>query len=335
MVRKLSDSVADKGPTPMQTGLDNIRIRSQNPRTSRVPVRLGDSPSLVVGNGRDFKGVLEQIGVEPAKIGARGQKVSDAKLLGLAIAARETAIVPVSGFRVGAAAVTKDGRIIQGANREVSDRLCIGTCAETHVAFNLRDAELDTILIVSDSDECIAPCGACRQTLNEVASADARVVMANDKGDTKITTVGALLPKVDGELAQTAIEPFRAGITGAERLFAKATNGGRAGVQRSGVAIVDQDGTLHGGATRKGTGVHSLAAQMALDTRFMSDSESPVAYVVYAGEGKDGGFAQPSGRERQELAQLPKDTKVLLWDVIQKKAAASTVGELLPAGYSR
>ncbi len=92
----------------------------------------------------------------------------------LAVAAREAAAhayCPYSGFRVGAAVLDDDGRIFRGCNVEnASYGLTI--CAERNAVFqavshSLGATVIRAIAIYTPTPEPTAPCGACRQVINE------------------------------------------------------------------------------------------------------------------------------------------------------------------------
>ena len=86
-----------------------------------------------------------------------------------AAAARENAVAPHSGFKVGAALETKDGRIYTGCNIEnVSYGLTV--CAERVAlwkALSEGAREFRQLAIVTDAAAVTPPCGACRQLLWE------------------------------------------------------------------------------------------------------------------------------------------------------------------------
>src|SRR5947209_4370861 len=90
-------------------------------------------------------------------------------LIAKAAEAREKALAPYSGFRVGAALRMKDGRIYTGCNIEnVSYGLSI--CAERVALWKaLSDGalEFEEMAIVTDAEALTSPCGACRQLLWE------------------------------------------------------------------------------------------------------------------------------------------------------------------------
>ena len=94
---------------------------------------------------------------------------SEDDLIARATEARQKALAPYSGFKVGAALRVKDGRIYTGCNIEnVSYGLSI--CAERVALWKaLSDGALEFIemAIVTDAEVLTSPCGACRQLLWE------------------------------------------------------------------------------------------------------------------------------------------------------------------------
>jgi cytidine deaminase len=91
------------------------------------------------------------------------------KLLDVAFQARSHAYAPYSSFPVGAALMTKNGKIFSGCNVE-NVSLGLTICAErAAVAAAIADGEREftVIAIVTDSSEPAVPCGACRQVLAE------------------------------------------------------------------------------------------------------------------------------------------------------------------------
>lgn len=90
----------------------------------------------------------------------------------MAAAAREAsrrAYCPYSEFRVGAALLTSSGEIVSGCNVEnASYGLTI--CAERNAMFQAVSKGLTAfraIMIYTPTTTPTAPCGACRQVLNE------------------------------------------------------------------------------------------------------------------------------------------------------------------------
>jgi len=107
---------------------------------------------------------------------------------------RQNAYVPYSNFKVGAAVLTKDGKIYTGCNVEnASYGLC--NCAERTAIFKAvseGELELVAIAIVADTKEPVAPCGACRQVMAEFGIN--KIMMCNLHGQQYIATLEELLP---------------------------------------------------------------------------------------------------------------------------------------------
>jgi len=120
------------------------------------------------------------------------QQIAD--LVAAAGEARENAHAPYSGYLVGAAALTADGRIFTGCNVENAS-YGLSVCAERHAiaaAVAAGCSELVGMAVVTSSKPPAAPCGACRQVLAEFG--DFSVIMANTDGEQVTSTVRDLLP---------------------------------------------------------------------------------------------------------------------------------------------
>ena len=106
------------------------------------------------------------------------------------------AYVPYSEYRVGAALRTADGTVYTGCNIENANYSNSLHAEEVAIASAVRDGhrEFDRIAVSSGARDGVTPCGMCRQTLAEFASADLEVVC--DEGGTERTayTLGELLP---------------------------------------------------------------------------------------------------------------------------------------------
>lgn len=90
-------------------------------------------------------------------------------LLAEARAARERAYAPYSEFRVGAALLTDDERVVPGANVE-SASYGLSMCAERTAVFRAASEgarRLVAVAVVASNDKPTWPCGACRQVLFE------------------------------------------------------------------------------------------------------------------------------------------------------------------------
>jgi cytidine deaminase len=91
------------------------------------------------------------------------------ELVAKAAEAREQALAPYSGFKVGAALETRDGRIYTGCNIENAS-YGLSICAERVAlwkALSEGAREFRQMAIVSDAETLTSPCGACRQLLWE------------------------------------------------------------------------------------------------------------------------------------------------------------------------
>ena len=110
--------------------------------------------------------------------------------------AKNKSYSPYSKFRVGAALLTDDGNIYNGANVEnASYGLTI--CAERTAAFDAvlqGEKKFKAIAIASDSEDYISPCGACRQVLAELCGLDIDVIMMKTGDDYKTVKLKELLP---------------------------------------------------------------------------------------------------------------------------------------------
>ncbi len=93
------------------------------------------------------------------------------KLVQAAAKARQRAVAPYSRFKVGAALLTRSGRIISGANVE-SASYGLTCCAERVALFNALTAgqrNFVALAVVARAPAGPMPCGACRQLLAEYA----------------------------------------------------------------------------------------------------------------------------------------------------------------------
>ena len=109
--------------------------------------------------------------------------------------ARERAVADYSGFKVGAALETADGRIITGCNIE-NATYGLTVCAERVALWKALSEGRDVftrLVIVADTDDPTPPCGACRQLLWEYCG-DIEVILANLSGITGRMPLSQLLP---------------------------------------------------------------------------------------------------------------------------------------------
>ena len=112
--------------------------------------------------------------------------------------ARSLSYSPYSNFKVGAAVLTKDGKVFLGANIENSSYpLCM--CGERNALYNAMmhgytKKDFVMLALSADTDGPCSPCGACRQVISELFPKDGVIILSNLKGDIKETNVEVLLP---------------------------------------------------------------------------------------------------------------------------------------------
>lgn len=110
--------------------------------------------------------------------------------------ARELAYVPYSTFKVGAALLTKDGKVYRGCNIE-NAAYSVTNCAERTAlfkAYSEGDKEFAAIAVVADTERPVPPCGACRQVISELCQSDTKIYLTNLKGDVTELSLAELLP---------------------------------------------------------------------------------------------------------------------------------------------
>jgi cytidine deaminase len=121
-------------------------------------------------------------------------------LMDYARAATAAAYVPYSQFPVGAAVMTESGAIFTGANVENAS-YPLTCCAERtaiYAAINAGHKVITAVAVTAPKVVTVAPCGACRQVLNEFKPADRDMTVILDGLDLTIITLGDLLPRAFG-----------------------------------------------------------------------------------------------------------------------------------------
>ncbi|MBO3664917.1 cytidine deaminase [Microbacterium stercoris] len=96
------------------------------------------------------------------------------RLRAVAHEAMEHAYAPYSRFRVGAAALVDDGRIVSGCNVE-NAAYGVTLCAECGLVSELvrsGGGQLVAFVCVDGQGQTLMPCGRCRQLLSEHAAPD-------------------------------------------------------------------------------------------------------------------------------------------------------------------
>ena len=104
------------------------------------------------------------------------------------------AYAPYSGLRVGAAALTSDGRVITGCNVENAS-YGLTLCAECGLVGALHATKTDekptliAVAVVAGDGQPLLPCGRCRQLLLEAGGPD--LLVDTEQGPVELS---ALLP---------------------------------------------------------------------------------------------------------------------------------------------
>jgi cytidine deaminase len=122
-------------------------------------------------------------------------------LIKLAMEAREKSYCPYSGFAVGAALQTKEGKIYQGCNIE-NAAFTPTNCAERTAFFKAvseGEKEFCRIAIVGGKRDGALkptfPCGVCLQVMQEFCDPDAfEVILATAEEKYEILKLRQLLP---------------------------------------------------------------------------------------------------------------------------------------------
>jgi cytidine deaminase len=110
----------------------------------------------------------------------------------LRTAAREVmtrAYAPYSGFRVGAAGLVDDGRVVAGCNVE-NAAYGVALCAECGMVSALHaggGGRLVAVVCVGPDGEAVMPCGRCRQLLWE--NGGASMLLETARGVVPMTQV--------------------------------------------------------------------------------------------------------------------------------------------------
>lgn len=122
--------------------------------------------------------------------------MTDNELISLAENACNHAYAPYSGFKVGAALLTSDGRVFTGCNVENSS-YGAAICAERTAAVKAVSegaVGFKAIAIVNSGGGLTFPCGICRQFLSEFSDGELRVILKDDMGEIVSYTLEELMP---------------------------------------------------------------------------------------------------------------------------------------------
>lgn len=122
------------------------------------------------------------------------------ELMRLACEARERAYAPYSGFAVGAALLSKSGRVYTGCNVE-NAAFSPTNCAERTAFFKaVSEGKRDFVAIAitggkigEKTGQICTPCGVCRQVMAEFCRGDFVIVLGNEDSLAQ-HTLAELLP---------------------------------------------------------------------------------------------------------------------------------------------
>ncbi len=117
-------------------------------------------------------------------------------LIKAAMEAKEHAYVPYSKFRVGAALLTKEGKIYQGCNIENAGYTPTN-CAERTAFFKAvyeGERNFEAIAVNGDADDYLYPCGVCRQVMAEFCTPDFKVFVSKKNGEYLEFTLAEIFP---------------------------------------------------------------------------------------------------------------------------------------------
>lgn len=124
------------------------------------------------------------------------------KMIELAMKQLQFSYTPYSGFKVGAALLTKSGKIYTGCNIE-NAAYTPTNCAERTAFFKAvseGEREFQAICVVGGKDGVLtdyaAPCGVCRQVMMEFCDPQQfQIILATAADHYDVFTLQELLPK--------------------------------------------------------------------------------------------------------------------------------------------
>ncbi len=121
-----------------------------------------------------------------------------ATLYASARAASDNAYSPYSGVRVGASVLDEQGKVWSGCNVENAS-YGLTQCAERNalaaaISAGMTPGTAQTLLIYATGFEVLAPCGACRQVMNELLANDAVIISCQSETDFRSWSIAELLP---------------------------------------------------------------------------------------------------------------------------------------------
>ena len=128
------------------------------------------------------------------------RSMNDRTLIRLAFEAMQQAYAPYSLHKVGAALLTKAGKVYTGCNIE-NAAFSPTVCAERVAFFKAvseGETDFEKIAVVGgkngEATGYFVPCGVCRQVMSEFCSDDFLVIIAKNQEDYLAKTLNEILP---------------------------------------------------------------------------------------------------------------------------------------------
>jgi cytidine deaminase len=126
--------------------------------------------------------------------------MNNKELVKAAFEAMEMAYAPYSSYKVGAALLSKSGKLYKGCNIE-SASYSPTNCAERTAFFKAiseGEREFSKIAIVGGKngivEDLFMPCGVCRQVMAEFCDSDFEIIVAKSPDNFEVFTLSELLP---------------------------------------------------------------------------------------------------------------------------------------------
>lgn len=122
-------------------------------------------------------------------------KLQKNKLIKSALSVLKNSHSPHSGFKVGSALLSVNGKVFSGTNVEF-DALSLTVCAERAAIFGAisgGEKKFKAIAVATSSNEFIYPCGLCRQALVEF-NPDMEVILITKKKEIKSFILKDIIP---------------------------------------------------------------------------------------------------------------------------------------------
>ena len=122
--------------------------------------------------------------------------MKEKELIRVAAEVRKRAYAPYSGFKVGAALLTRDQKIYAGCNMEnaaYSPSLCAERAAFA-AAVSAGERDFTAIAVIAEGKDYCVPCGVCRQVMLEFCEEDFMIIAAKTEDDYRIFRLRELIP---------------------------------------------------------------------------------------------------------------------------------------------